>query len=581
MIRFSRHTFIVGLFGGLLSFAIAVGATPVDRVGERLSDVTLRTLDGKDVSLLSLHTERILVVAYTGVGCPIAGRYAPRLEKLYKKYGSRGVRFVGINANPQDSAAKIRKEMEELGVTFPVLMDRDQALTRQLDAKTTTEVFVIDESKVIRYRGAVDDQYNIGAQRRSAKTKYLELAIKDVLKDRDPFTTRTAAPGCLITRVKPVKSSQDITYSSHVARIVQDNCQKCHRKGQIAPFPLTTYEEARGWSAMIHSVLEEGRMPPWNAAHSLDGVFLNERLMPEADKKALLAWIDNGTPRGNPDEDPPTKSWPRGWRIGKPDKIYKMGKAFSVPAEGVVEYKYFTIRTTFRKDKWIQAMEVKAGAEDVVHHIVVMVAEPGQGGRPQGNGIDDGFLCATVPGDIPSIFLPGMAKKLPAGADLIFQVHYTTNGKKRRDQSSVGMIFTDEPVEKEVSSRGIANMGLKVPAGADNHEVRAEYTFLRDTDLLSMYPHMHFRGKSWKFVAHYPDGREETLLDVPRYDYNWQESYILRVPKRMPAGTTLECIAHYDNSAANFVNPDPTIDVRWGEQSWEEMMIGYFDYVTP
>ena len=252
-----------------------------------------------------------------------------------------------------------------------------------------------------------------------------------------------------------------------------------------------------------------------------------------------------------------------------------------MPAEGVVEYKYFTIRTTFRKDKWIQAMEVKAGAEDVVHHIVVMVAEPGQGGRPQGNGIDDGFLCATVPGDIPSIFLPGMAKKLPAGADLIFQVHYTTNGKKRRDQSSVGMIFTDEPVEKEVSSRGIANMGLKVPAGADNHEVRAEYTFLRDTDLLSMYPHMHFRGKSWKFVAHYPDGREETLLDVPRYDYNWQESYILRVPKRMPAGTTLECIAHYDNSAANFVNPDPTVDVRWGEQSWEEMMIGYFDYVTP
>lgn len=575
----TRH--LAAALVGLLAVSAAALANPVDRVGERLTDVTLRGLDGKPVSLLSLHKDRVLVVAYTGVGCPIAGRYGPRLEKLAGKYGRRGVHFVGINANPQDDAAKIRKDIEEIGITFPVLMDHEQALTRQLDAKTTTEVFVVDADKVIRYRGAVDDQYTVGAQRSAPKTKYLELAIRDVLDDKDPFETRTAAPGCLITRVTPGKPSNEITYSSHVARIVQDNCQKCHRDGQIAPFPLTTYQEVRGWSAMIHSVLEEGRMPPWNAADEFHGVFANERRIPDEDKQALLAWIDNGMPRGDENADPPTKDWPRGWRIGKPDKIYKMGKSFSVPAEGVVEYQYFTVRTTFREDKWISAMEAKAGAEDVVHHILVFIAPSGSGEDRRNIGLDDGFLCATVPGDIPSIFPPGMAKKLPAGADLVFQVHYTTNGKKRRDKCSVGLIFTDEPVEKEVITRGIYTFDFEIPPGADNHEVRASYTLPSDIELLSMYPHMHFRGKSWTYVAHLPDGKTETLLNVPNYDYNWQESYILERPKPLPAGTRIECIAHYDNSAANFVNPDPAVAVRWGDQSWDEMMIGYIDYVIP
>ncbi len=556
-----------------------LSASPVNRIGEILKDASLQDLQGQAINLLSFHTDDVLVITYTGVGCPIAGRYAPRLETLSQKYKAKGVRFVGINANPHDSLQDVAEDIKELGITFPMLKDDSQTLTAQLDAKTTTEVFVIDRTRTIRYRGMVDDQYALGTQRSRPKNKYLEIAIKDVLKGRTPFVARTAAPGCLITRGTSGAPSQRVTYSSHIARIVQNNCQPCHRKNQIGPFPLMTYDNVRGWSAMIYSVLEDHRMPPWNAPAKFDGLFMNERRMPESDEMQLLAWIDDGMPRGNPDEDPPARSWPKGWRIGKPDKIFSMKRAFKVPSDGTVEYQYFRIPTFFKENKWITAMEAKPGAADVVHHILVFVVDGKQKVDRSRIGLEDGFLCATVPGDTPSIFPPGAAKKLPAGATLVFQVHYTTNGKKRKDKSSVGMVFADGDAKQEVHTRGIHNLTFQVPAGASAHEVRAEYTLPENVKLLSLYPHMHTRGKDWTYVAHFPDGRTQELLSVPRYDFNWQESYILNEPIDLPKGTRVECIAHFDNSEANFANPDPTSPVRWGEQTWEEMMIGYIDYI--
>ena len=556
-------------------------ASPKDRIGEKLADVTLRNLKGETVQLLDYHTDKVLVIAYTGLGCPIAGRYAPRLEQLSEKFAKRGVRLVGINASPQDDLEAVASEMKELGVTFPVLQDHEQALTRQLDAKTTTVAFVIDKDRIIRYRGMIDDQYAIAAQREKPRKRHLERAIRAVLSGKEPETTRTAAPGCLITRIRTEAAHEMVTYSSHIARIVQDNCQSCHRPTQIAPFPLTSFKAVRGWSAMIHSVITEDRMPPWNAAREFDGLFANERRMTEEDKRILLSWITDGMPRGNPEEDPPSKHWPNLWRIGKPHKVFSMKKQFAVPAEGIVEYQYFSIPTDFRKDRWIKAMEARPGAADVVHHIIVFVVDPQSRNRSGGDLLNDGFLCATVPGDVPSIFPPGQAKKLPAGHTLILQVHYTTNGKKRKDKSKVAMIFTNDPIEHEVRTRSIANFGFEIPPGDPNYEVRASHTFEEDTEILSLYPHMHFRGKDWKYVTHYPDGTSKTLLSVPRYDYNWQESYILNEPILLPKGTKLECIAHYDNSADNFQNPDPTVAVRYGDQSWEEMFFGFFDYVVP
>lgn len=577
--------------GGLVSSFVLAGlgvtatlvANPRDRIGEKLEDVTLKSLSGESVSLLTFlgEKDKALVIAYTGVGCPISGRYAPRLEALHQEFASKGVRVVGINANPQDRTEAIAAEMKELGVTFPVYQDSEQALTRQLDAQTTTIAFLVDKGGVIRYRGMIDDQYVLGAQKDKPANKYLERAIRSVLSGKEPEIAKTVAPGCLITRVAQQKTDEKVTYSSHVARIIQDNCQSCHRPQQIGPFALTSYEAVRGWSAMIHSVVERDRMPPWNADDEFDGHFANERKLPETDKKLLLSWIEEGMPRGTPSEDPPPRKWPDQWRIGKPDKVYTMRNAFDVPAEGVIPYQYFSIPTDYRKDMWIQAMEIHAGAADVVHHVIAFTVDPNKRVDNSRLGLDDGFLCATVPGDTPSIFAPGQGKKLPAGHTLILQVHYTANGKKRKDKSQIGLIFAKEEVQREVRTRGIYNLNFTIPPGDSNFEVRSSHTFAAEAEILSYYPHMHFRGKSWDFIATYPDNTKKTLLSVPKYNYSWQESYILKEPLRIPAGTKIECVARYDNSAENFVNPDPTKSVKFGEQSWDEMMIGYVDYVVP
>lgn len=577
-LRFSSFaiTTLTLMFAGAGTFA-----SPTDRIGEKLKDVELRTMDGKTVGLLSHHTGKVLVIAYTGLGCPISGRYAPRLETLSKKFAKKGVLFVGINANPQDELEKIAAEAKELGVTFPMLQDHEQALTRQLDAKTSTVAFVVDSSGVIRYRGMIDDQYAIGVQREKPRKKYLERAIRSVARGKTPEYEKTPAPGCLITRVKNPTPSEAITYSSHIAKLMQDKCQTCHRATQVGPFPLTSYKAVHGWSAMIYSVVTAGRMPPWNAHSDFDGVFANERKLSSADKQMLLSWIENGMPRGNPEEDPKPKSWPNLWRIGKPDQVFSMTKIFDVPADGVVPYQYFHVPVNFKRDVWVQAMEARPGAADVVHHIIAFTID--RSGKPDLSrlGLDNGFLVGQVPGDIPSIYPPGLGKRIPAGHDLMLQIHYTTNGKKRKDRSKVAFIIADEPVEREVHSRGIYDLSFVVPAGAANYEVRASHTFEKDVTLLSYYPHMHFRGKDWRYVAHFPDGTEKTLLSVPKYDYNWQELYILKEPLHIPKGTKLECIAHYDNSEDNFLNPDATVSVGWGDQSWDEMMIGYVDYVIP
>lgn len=556
--------------------------TPEDRVGETMKDVSLKSLDGNSVNLFDYHTDKVLVVAYTGKGCPIAGRYAPRLQEIADKFAEKGVKFVGINANPQDTPSDIAKEIAELGIKFPVLKDDEHSLTEQLDAKTTTEVFVVDAEKVIRYRGMIDDQYAVGVQRDRPKNLYLEAAIRAAVDGESPRIARTAAPGCLITRKNPTPTETDMTYASHVAKIMQNNCQTCHRPGYIAPFPLTTYEEVSGWSAMIYSVLLDGRMPPWNAAKEFDGHFINERKISEEDKQALMTWIDAGMPRGNPGDEPAPIDWPKDWRIGAPDKVFKVKKGFSCPEQGIVEYQHFVINTNYREDKWIRAIECQPGAADVVHHIVAYLRDPTSGFSDTSRlGLEDGFLAAQVPGDLPSIYPPGYAKKLPAGHDLILQVHYTTNGKRRVDRSSVGIIFTEEPIKQEVFTRGIYNMTFSIPPGETNYEVRAEYTAEEDIEILSFYPHMHFRGKDFTYFAHLPDGTQKPLLTVPRYDYNWQESYVLKKPIILPAGTKIECVAHYDNSANNFMNPDPTKTVTFGQQSWDEMMFGYIDYAIP
>jgi hypothetical protein len=294
-----------------------------------------------------------------------------------------------------------------------------------------------------------------------------------------------------------------------------------------------------------------------------------------------LSWIEQGCAKGE-NEPPAKREFPEGWTIGKPDLVLSMEKACEVPAEAPrwgIPYRYFMVDTDFAEDRWIQAAQAKPGARGVVHHIIVYVLTPGEKRGRSEDGIGKGFLVAYAPGDMPLVCPPGTAKKIPKGAQLLFQMHYTPNGKAQSDRSSVALIFAKEPPEHEVKTRSIATGRFEIPPGDDNYRVVASSVFREDSLLVSLSPHMHLRGKDFLYRAVYPGGKSETLLSVPKYDFNWQTTYRLEKPIRLPAGTRIECTAHYDNSDKNPNNPDPKKSVRWGDQTWEEMMIGFVDYV--
>ena len=365
-----------------------------------------------------------------------------------------------------------------------------------------------------------------------------------------------------------------VTFAEHVAPILQAKCQTCHRPGQVAGFSLLTYDQARRWKLGIREVVLDRRMPPWHA-DPRHGEFANDRGLTPAQRATLVAWVDQETPLGDPSKLPEPRTFPDGWTIGEPDAVFTMLRAFEVPAEGVLSYQKFRVPTNFGRDVWVQALEARPGDRRVVHHVCVFL--DGKVANEEGH-LERPELVCYAPGDMPSVFPPGTAKKIPAGATLVFEVHYTTTGRARSDRSSVGMIFAREPVRRRAVTKGISDKGLAIPPGAEAYESRSSFTFPFDARLLSLSPHMHFRGKDFRYTAVYPDGRREDLLSVPAYDFAWQSVYRLKVPKVMPRGTRIECLAHFDNSPGNSKNPDATALVRWGEQTWDEMMIGYIDY---
>ena len=373
----------------------------------------------------------------------------------------------------------------------------------------------------------------------------------------------------------------EITYTKHVAKIIQERCQECHRPGQIAPFSLTNYRQVKGWAKMIKEVVHDNRMPPWHADPNV-GKFANDRSLSKAEKDLLFSWIDNGAPQGDPADLPEAPVWDANWRIGTPDVVFSMPEDVTIPATGVIDYKHFTTPTNFTEDKWVKSMEARAGNPKVVHHILMFTVAPGaERERNQFQGIGSGFLTGFAPGTVAIMLEPGQAIKIPAGANLMWQMHYTPTGREETDRSEFALVFADGPPTEEVFTGTAQNFRFKIPAGADNHEVVAESVVPFDIQFRGMTPHMHYRGKSFTYTATFPDGREQLLLSVPKYDFNWQIGYELAEYVNMPAGTKLRCVAHFDNSANNPANPDPSKDVIWGDQTWEEMMIGWFNYTRP
>ena len=363
----------------------------------------------------------------------------------------------------------------------------------------------------------------------------------------------------------------NVTFTKDVAPIFYKNCTACHRPGEVAPMSLLTYKDARPWAKAIREKVVERQMPPWHA-DPRHGEWLNDRRISQEAIDTIAKWVDGGAREGDPKDLPPTPEYTEGWRIGKPDQTFSIPEQ-PVPADGVVSYQYLTVPTNFKEDRWITAAEIRSTGRDAVHHVIVFVQEPGTT-RAEGR-----LLVGFAPGEQPAMFAPGFAKKVPAGSNLVFQVHYTPNGTASKDISTVGLIFAKTPVKYTVVTRPVLDARFIIPAGDPNYEVKSTYTFNEPAHLYSFMPHMHLRGKDFVYRAVFPDGTSKILLSVPNYDFSWQTYYVAKEPLAVPKGTRIECVAHYDNSTNNKYNPDPTKAVRWGDQTWEEMMIGWMSFV--
>ncbi|QEG41108.1 redoxin domain-containing protein [Roseimaritima ulvae] len=542
-----------------------------------LPDFALTDHRGRQWTQADFQEAPLLLVAFMGTECPLAKLYAVRLSELDEQFGD-SLTVVAVDSNKQDSLTDIANYTSTHNIEFPVLKDGGNRFADQLGAERTPEVFLFDSERQLRYWGRIDDQFGIGYARDKPQSHDLKNAIVALQTGRRVRPERTRSVGCIIGRSKPTDENATVTFANTVANILQKRCVECHREGEVAPFALTDYEQASGWADMIAETVEDGRMPPWHAdpAH---GEFKNSRRLTDAELQALRQWADAGAPQGDPQvkiEVPPHVA---GWQLPRePDVVVPVSEQpVSIQATGEVRYQYYRVDPGFEEDVWLEAAELQPGNRRVVHHILCF-ARPKSGSRKL--NAERGFLVGYVPGARVEGFPAGMAKKIEAGSELIFQVHYTPVGTPQTDQSRLGLVFADaDSITHEIKTFSAVQGRLNIPPGAADHEVSAA-TDLSDALLLGMSPHMHLRGKSFRYAIEREDGTE-VILDVPNYDFNWQTTYVLAEPLQTKQGERMLCTAVFDNSEDNPYNPDPTKTVRWGDQTDDEMMIGYFHYAVP
>ena len=393
---------------------------------------------------------------------------------------------------------------------------------------------------------------------------------------------RIARIGFALTAVlawAPLVQAQSApTFTKDVAPIFYSKCVECHRPTMFAPMSLVTFDEARPWARSIRQRVAARTMPPWGADPK-HGTFKNDPRLTDKEVATILAWVDAGASKGNARDLPKAPKFAEGWSIGKPDVVFTMTEDFTIPATGVVEYQYLRLPTNITEDKWIQAIEIKPQARAHVHHVIAYT-QPTGSPLSENGVLGPGNIGGVTPNKPGVVFEPGIGRLLTANSDIVLQMHYTTNGEVTTDRTQVGIVFAKEAPKMQQRGGSVIQPRFVIPAGAPAHEVRGSRVLAVDTLITSFTPHMHVRGKSMTYIATFPDGTTETLLSVPKWDFNWQISYELAKPRLFPSGTIIEVVAQYDNSPANKFNPDPTKDVRWGDQTWEEMMIGVWGTVV-
>jgi peroxiredoxin len=581
------HLFaVLGL--GLFAFisGAGFGAASASQEPTHVAPFSAQSMDGTEIQVTGSSDGALTVVCFLGNDCPLVKWYVSRFQSLADKFADQKVRFVAINSNHQDSPEKIAAFVREHELKIPMIADAEHRLADHFQAERTPEIFVLDQTLAVRYRGRVDDQYQPGVSRAEPRRRDLELAVEQLLAGTPVEVPRTAALGCLIGRVaqrnvEPTAKETDtatvLTFAEHVAPVVYQHCGECHRPNDIGPFSLIEYDEVKGWGAMMVEVIDQGLMPPWHANPEY-GKFANHRELPEADKQLIRDWVAAGAPLGDPAKLPPAPEPAGEWLLpNEPDLIVPMGSTpFEVPAQGTVDYKYFVVDPGLTEDRWVKGAQIIPGNRSVVHHSIVFIKPP-----DEDSGAGQGWLAAYVPGQRPLPYAQGFARRIPAGSKFVFQQHYTTNGQPAEDITRIGLVFADpDEITHAVDTLVALNQSFEIPPHNPNFQVDGSLSSVpQQAMMLGLSPHMHYRGKSFQLKAVHNDATEpaQVILDVPRYDFNWQHVYAFDEPLPLEGIARIDFVAAFDNSAENPANPDPSRTVIWGDQSWEEMAIVYFD----
>ena len=555
-------------------------------VGHQVADVPMKDTQGRDAALSSFKGSKAVVVAMFSTSCPISGKLGPELARIERDYAAKEVSMLLVTPIAAETAEDIAKFTGDYSLKSPVVHDAKGEFAAALGATTTTEVFVLDAARTLVYRGAINDQYGLGYSKDAPTESYLRSALDAVLRSEKPAITATTAPGCeLDLRTKVVAPTKTtLTYHREISRLFQSHCVECHRADGIGPFSLESYADVIEHAGMIRKQVARGAMPPWFAAKQpgeTESPWSNDCSLTERDKSDLLAWLDSPRAQGDAKDAPVAREWSSGWTIGRPDYIVQLPRPVVIKAEGTMPYQVVSAETTLTEDKWVQAYEIMPTDRRVVHHVIVTVHPKGTDrvkDREEGAG---GYWAAYVPGNSKQVYPDGFARKLPAGSVVRFQIHYTPNGKATEDQLRMALIFAKQTPRFLVETTALPRHKLSIPPGEANHVETEVRTIPFDMNAMAFMAHMQVRGKSFKFELIQADGTTETLLDIPRYDFNWQLRYDLGQYRMLPRGTRLKITAVYDNSPANAANPDPTKLVKWGPQTADEMMIGYIEHFTP
>lgn len=574
-------TKILNAFLGALFFAGASAELRADKplmLGETLSEFSLYDTKRRMRSWEDYPESKALGFIFVSTECPLVNLYLPTLQDLQTEFADKNVHLLLVNADPADSFNRVAGHRWEHELDLPVLKDFSQTLAQRLGATRTPEVFLFDSAHQLVYQGQIDDQYTVTHRRPKAKQHSLKKAIQQVLDAKPVAHASTEATGCVIQYEENPFAEKSLTYTQDIKSIVANKCLECHQAGRVGQISFTSHRQLKRFSATIREVVLEQRMPPWYADPHY-GEFLNQRSLDEDERAMLLAWIDSGCPKGDRDKEPAEgkQITASDWTIGEPDLVLSMPVEEKVPASGVLDYQYYTVDPGFTEDVWIQAAEAKPGNAEVVHHVIAYIVAPGK--KVFDRDGETAILVGWAPGDMPAEYPEGIARRIPAGSKLRFELHYTPNGTATVDRSSVGIRFAKERPAREIHTNIMWQRELSIPAGKGWHEDSSTYTFREAARILSLMPHMHLRGIAAKYVLRLPDGKTETILSVPNYDFNWQSVYRFKEPLLIPKGAQLTVTGAWDNSTDNPNNPDASRVVPWGDQTFDEMLNGWVDFV--